>query len=258
MNKITSNLLAFETHLDELLLLIDNNEFIPKLKGSLNNIVNWNGIAQEQKQLVQDFYKLKPAPSRSLFNSIYLSAVASFESYLMQTIEAVIENLNSKCTNFEKLPQIFINKHIELTGKILSTVHSPPAHLSIDFFKISKTIGTVIPKSEKIELNTEIAGFVRQLLELEGFISFISDCDIKIDFDTICNHQQIKELFGTTKTRDTSHQLKTFLEETKKMRNRIAHTGQSASDITSESIRLLTNKLRVVSRRLNELILAQV
>ncbi|MFN8343066.1 MAG: HEPN domain-containing protein [Cyclobacteriaceae bacterium] len=258
MKKLESNLLSFETHLEELIVLLDINEFIPKLKVSLGSIVNWNGIEQDQKQLVSDFYKLKATPSRSLFNSIYLSAVASFESYLTHTIEVVIENLNNKCKTFEQLPGVFINKHIELTGKILSTVHSPPAHINVDYYKLGKTLGTVTPKSEKIELNTEIAGFIRQLLELDGFISFISHCDIKIDFDTICNDATMKSTFGVTKTRDAANELKAFLEQTKKMRNRIAHTGQNASDMTSDSVRSMINKLRVISKRLNALIIERV
>lgn len=258
MSKVKSVFLAFEAHLDELLLLVDNNEFVPKLKSSLNAIVNWNDISQEQKDLVNNFYKLKATPSRSLYNSIYISAVASFESYLTQTIEGIVEAINSKFPTFEKLPRTLVNKHMELTGKILSSIHTPPDHLSIDFFKVGMRIGSIHPTSEKTELNTEIAGYVKKILELEGFINFLNSCEYKIDFDTISNDTTVKSAFETTKARETVRQIQAFLVEIKKMRNRIAHTGQSSSDITSDSLRIMIMRLKALSKRISDIILDQL
>src|SRR5262245_48342447 len=114
MSKLKNIFLSFDSHLEELSLIINNGEFISQLRGSLNGMLNWDSLSSEQRQLAKDFFSLKTTPTRPLFNSIYISAAASFESFLVQTMEGTIEIINSKCKVFEDLPSEFVNRHIEL------------------------------------------------------------------------------------------------------------------------------------------------
>lgn len=254
MSNLASNLLAFETHLDELLAIVNNNESTNRLRQFLNSALNWDALRDDQRDVVRNFFKSKVPSNSTVNNSLYLSAVASFESFLVNNIVAVIYSINISGKKFETLNPALIKNHIDLTGRILSTINSPPDHINVDFDKLCRQIATCYAGTANYTFNTEIAGFVSKILPMDGFFQFLKNCEIQIDFDAISQSQEVKSEFGTTSVRETSSEIIIFLGEIKRMRNRIAHTGQSVSDVSNERFFTLVGRLRAISKSISHII----
>jgi hypothetical protein len=251
MEKFTSNKLVLDAHLEELSLILSQSDFIPKIRATLPAFINWDAMDGEQKKITNSIFKKSPNTDRTLHNSLFISAVASFESFLTQTIESSIQILNENFKRFDAYDSVFLNRQIDFSGKILSSIYSPPHQMNIDFHKICKNIGTIYPESTTLTLNPEISGYFKNILELETFSKFFEDLDIKIDLEEISKQPSVQKEFTSKSFKDTYKQLEAFLKETIRFRNRIAHTGQSASDITRERIDNLIKRLASIAEAIN-------
>ncbi|MCW5912673.1 MAG: hypothetical protein KIT62_16510 [Cyclobacteriaceae bacterium] len=254
MEKFAKNKLVLETHLEELTHILVQSEFIPKVKASLPAFINWDIMDAEQKKIANSIFNKYLNTDRTLYNSLFISAVASFESFLTQTIESTIQILNENFKRFDSYNDVFLNRQIEFSGKMLSSVYSPPHHMNIDFYKLCKNIGTISPGSTTLTLNTEIAGYFRNILELDTFSKFFDDLGIKINLEEISKVQNVQAVFETSGVKETLKRLDDFLKETIRFRNRIAHTGQSSSDITKETIDNLIKKIICIADAINSIL----
>lgn len=248
MSPIQNNLFVFETHIDDLVNIVNSYEVTLNIGSFLNNIIDWTKITEEQKRSIGLFFKKKDIQVQSLNNALFVSIVAEFESFLVITIRSILDKINLEQIEFKKINDKLISKHIELTGKILSNFYNPPQQINIDFYSICRNIGSCFPDTKSYTLNTEIALFIKQILELESFFEFCTNCNYNISFDIISNDTTLRNVFGTTKVRETSNTIKDYLKETLKNRNRIAHTGQSASDISNKDLRNAAEKFKILAK----------
>lgn len=254
MERFKSNKLALETHLEELTQIIAQSEFIPKVRATLPAFLNWDAMNGEQKKFTNSIFSKGLNTDRTLNNSLFVSAVASFESFLTKTIESSIQILNENFKRYDSYDDVFLNRQIQFAGKMLSSIYGPPHHINIDFHKICKNIGTIYPDSTVVTLNPEISVYFRNILDLESFSKFFVDLNIKIDIKEIAKNSEVKKEFDSKSFKDTFKQLEAFINETIRLRNRIAHTGQSASDITREKLGSLISKLNSVAEAINTIL----
>lgn len=254
MERFKSNKLALEAHLEELTQIIAQSELIPKIRATLPAFINWGIMNGEQKAFTNSVFSKRPNTDRTLNNSLFISAVASFESFLTQTIESSIQILNDNFKRYDSYVDVFLNRQIQFSGKMLSSIYEPPHHINIDFHKLCRNIGTIYPDSTTLTLNPEIAVYFRNILDLESFSKFFLDLDIKIDLEEIAKQPEVQKEFESKTFKDTFKQLEVFLRETIRLRNRIAHTGQSASDITREKLASLISKLNCIAEAINTIL----
>lgn len=243
-----STYIAFESYLDELLLLIDYSSNVAALKSGLNDICAWERMTPEQSSLINRFFKIAPFPNRSLYNSIYVSSVASFEAFLTGTIELVLDSINRKGWPIEKIESALVQRNFALSGQMLSKIYEPPNHINLDFYTIARNLGTCQPGAKNFTLNTQIASFLKKILDLQDFFLFLKDCKIQITYDILGADATLSQAFGTSGVRETANQIKEFVQDIIKMRNRIAHTGQSASDIGKDEITTVIKKIKLIGK----------
>jgi len=219
------------TQLDNISLSLNFLSLSTSLKRTLSQTINWASGVQHALNDVRSFLDADIFPEQLFFNSSYLSSVAAFEEFLQNTIEAKVESEIEKAAIFEQLPENLRIRHMIASGKLLSLYENAPDHLSVNFSEVCRRLGTCMPESTDFELNTNALCFLKNIINLESFLEFLSKCCCQIDWDVLGRDAAIQKQLGTRGTRETAHQLKSYFKEMARMRNRIAHTG-TPSDVT--------------------------
>lgn len=252
-----TNFKVLDAHLNDLEVVLKNIENATKLKTILNDIINWETATGHRKEIVANYFKSEEINNNILINSLYLSAVASFESFLVNSVQRIFEEYNNSNLSFKESNTKLIERNIEFTGKMMTTIYSPPDHVTINFFKLSTDIGTCYPDSPKVVLNTQIPYFIKKITDLDNFLAFVNGCGIQVTVDEISNLDKIKTEFKTRNTRETSNEITAYIKEVIKTRNRLAHTGQSASDISPDMFNELIRRIRLISNQITTILQAK-
>lgn len=249
------DLLALDTHIEELNELLDAYDIMPKLRSGLNGMLAWDKLRQDEKALVKDFFGTGTYSGRALYNSLYLSSVASFEAFLYASLASLLRRINAKGQPFIDLPPSFRSKYLVLCGKVLATLHNPPAHMSIDYLLVCKNLSTTDDPA-RVVLNPEVVAYVHNILDLTNYFDFIKSLGATLDYDGISKAPQVEVEFGAGGTRDRAKDIESFLDGMIVERNRIAHTGMSSSDIGREQIREHCKKVQCIARYLSSQVFA--
>lgn len=213
---------------DEVRLIINNIEYSRSIKSIINDTTRWEGLSNGQKDVISKFFKLEPAPYRTLANALFVTVIAGFEDFLRNLLAGIIKEIEQK----EKIPETIVNKNIQLSGVALSQFYSPPSHIKLNYAHITKNLATCFSKDSKPKLNEEIAGFLKNILDLDNVFLLLKDCEIDLTWDDFFKQPELRTILRTTKARETGKQLQKQINKYIDDRNRIAHTGLSSSEIT--------------------------
>jgi hypothetical protein len=235
------NLETLISYYDELRLVIDNLDYTKNIKSIINDTTRWEGISQPNKTLISKFIKIDPIPSRTISNALFISSVAGFENFLRCLLTSILTEIEKK----ETIPSSIINKNVQMSGVVLSYFYSPPSHLKVDYARITQNLATCYAKDTKPKFNEEITGYLKDILDLDNVFRFLKDCEIELSWDHFFRSSELKRILNTTKARETGNQLQITLKKYIDLRNKIAHTGLSSSDMTinlvSETIMFFEN-----------------
>lgn len=225
-------------HLEEVITISTHNEISKRLKPNLKGMIDWTKIDAPKKKLIEDYSSIPGIQDQVLINCLFVSTIASFESYLRELVIEVLKKIEDSGS----IPELLINKNIQLSGIAMSTIYSPVTHLKLDYNNICRKIGT-IPSKDPTKINHEIAFFIKNVLQLDNLFLFLKTCQINIEWDDLGRVKPIQRLLNTKSTRETTKTLKSELKKYLDTRNRIAHTGMNSSDITypelKDSVKLI-------------------
>ena len=105
-----------------------------RVKAALPKALNWEGEQTYEKKLSVDFIKREAPSLRVVRNGLYITMIATFEEYLRDIIIIAVQRKASTANQYKDLGESFIKRHMDYSGRLLSMVHRPPAHLQGSIF----------------------------------------------------------------------------------------------------------------------------
>jgi len=139
---------------------------------------------------------------------------------------------------FDDVNEALLRLHIKESAKLLRKIDSPPDYIAYNEMDLCRRLGTCVPGSKQIELNGDAFAEIDGLLKLENFLERAALLGKRINWDELGKNSLVKKAMGMEKdgTRAVANALVHELEDIARFRNRIAHTGGNAADVTSQII----------------------
>ena len=205
----------------------------------LGNKIPWEQLDKAGKTFINERLA-SVAPNRQiLLNSFYMTMVSGFEEYLRTTIQEITRQIFNGKPKYEDLTELIRNMHIRESARLLKRLDSPPDYLTFSVVDLCRGLGSCVPGSETVVLNPEVFSNVESLIKLENFVERVSAISKPLTLEILAKHDSLKlalKLKPNTAVREVSKALSQELAQMARYRNRIAHTGGSAADITTEIV----------------------
>jgi len=202
-----------------------------RVQTALQKAIDWQGEQTYEKRLATEFIKRELPPLQVIRNGLYVIMVAAFEQFLRETIIVIVNIRVSTAKRFGDLGDSFIKRHMDYSGRLLSMVHRPPAHLGLNYYDICQRLGTCQQESIDFKVNEVAFSNVKGITELNNFLEHVSDLGVKIQWDDLGRTERLQGLFHTKRTCDASKELASAFVKITEKRNRIAHSGNTVSDV---------------------------
>jgi hypothetical protein len=207
-----------------------------KFEAVLKSKIPWSYLEAEEISFLQKRLKTNSPPLQMMVNSFYITMVAGFEEYLRCVIREMVNSVSQSKLSFDKLDVILRRANIRETAKLLRRMDSPPDYLKLDEFELCRQIGTCVPGSVAVELNANAFADVEGLLKLVVFMERLKLLGKTVDWDYFGGQDNIKKAMRmeSVNTRSVADALSNELIMMSRFRNRIAHTGGHAADVTPQ------------------------
>lgn len=207
-----------------------------KFEQVLRGKLPWDQMSEEEKRLVQAKLNDALPELQLLLNSIYITLAAGFEEYVRSAVKkAALKITGSKKTS-DQLDGALLRMNIRESARLLKRIDAPPDYINYDAGELCRILGTCGPNSSAVEMNCEAIADIDGLIRLDAALTRLSHLGVKITWDTLGQTVAIKSALKTPKAnnRDSGKSLAAMLNEVSKLRNRIAHMGGNASDVTED------------------------
>ena len=198
--------------------------------------IPWDRLDARGKELTNKRLKEQQPSHQLLLNSLYLTMASSFEEFLRSTIQQTASDFYGVNTRYEDLPEIARNLHLREAAKLLRRLDSMPDYLTTTTAELCSAIGSCTPGSKSVTVCTEVFGDIDGLIRLESFFERMKALGKQISFDVLGGKENIAislKMRGS-KARAVGTELETCVAQVSKNRNRIAHTGGTAADVSRE------------------------
>lgn len=227
------------------------NHFESILKGR----IPWNELGNDEKKIVQERLKSVSPENQILLNSFYVTMVAGFEEFLRSAIRDHVNQISQKKLNYDQVDKGVLRLNIRESAKLLRRMDSPPDYLAFNEVDLCRGIATCIPGSTKVELNSVALAEIDGLIKLESFMERIVALGKSLSWDYIGGQQVVKEAMKMEKEkpRHIGKLVSEELESVASNRNRIAHMGGHAADVTLQILRDHRRLLRALGDVIDEL-----
>ncbi len=210
------------------------NEFQNVLKDK----IPWDSLDKSGTDLIQRRLNSASPANQLLFNSFYVTMVAGFEGYLRETIKDLASKISSANRKFEDISVTLQRLHIRESAKLLRRIDSPPDYLNLNENELCRRLGTCVPGVKKVELNAEALAEIEGILKLENFLERASALGKPVSWGYLIKQQGVKDALYLKKenAKAVEKALQDELVSIARYRNRIAHLGGSAADVTSQIV----------------------
>ena len=225
---------AFETVVEEGALWFVWISDATKFEAMMKSKIPWADLTAAEKVMVQQRLKA-PAPSvQMMVNSFYITMVAGFEEYLRGAIRELADVISHSKPAFDKMNEKLRRTNIRETARLLKRMDSPPDYLKFDESDLCRQLGTCVPGSAAVKLNGIALAEMDGLLKLTSFMERFEMMGKPITWDDLGRQQAVKVALRmeAQKPRAVGGQLEIELATIARYRNRIAHTGGHAADVT--------------------------
>lgn len=212
--------------------------------------IPWGQLDSKQKGDVQRRLKEVQPSSQLLLNSLYLTMASSFEEFLRSTVQQTAADLFGGRKKYEDLSEDTRNLHLRESAKLLRRLDSMPEYMKVTTVELCSAIGSCVPGSDAVQVCVEVLGNVDGLIRLSSFFERMAVMGKQISFDTLGKSGDIAGALKipTSKPRDVGKSLESCVSLISKNRNRIAHTGGTASDVSRALISEHREVLKAVAK----------
>lgn len=229
---------AFETIMDQGEQWVTWISEIEKFRSFVKDKIRWDGLSKEESAKIQSGLNANAPQSQMLVNSFYITMVAGFEEYLRGVIYELADGISRSKPTFATLNEQLRRANIRETAKLLRRLDSPPDYIKLDEAELCRQLGTCTPKAKSIELNGIALAEIEGLLKLTTFMDRTTLLGKKLNWDYFGNKPLVKSALGmnSDRPRAVANALEEELTVIARYRNRIAHTGGNAADVTMQII----------------------
>ncbi|KAE9647883.1 hypothetical protein EJA70_04170 [Pseudomonas sp. PB103] len=223
----------------------------------LRNNIPWQQLERGQKEIVSKRMGAVSPDHQLLANSFYVTLVAGFEEYLRAAIREFVVSLNASGKKPADVGSAVLKCHTKEAAGLLRRVDSPPDYMSINFEDLCRSIGSCVPDSSRLHLSVEALAHIESPIKLENFLARMSDLGVVMNWDKLGSCPKVKVALGLQEkvgTRDVANTVQEELLRIARFRNRIAHTGGHAADVSPQIISADAKILSSLCGKVDELI----
>jgi len=227
-------------NLDEVLATLDFSMSAFKTYASSGQILGWVASQQDLRAVVEEFRKsTRLTDLNFLYQALYVQAWSAFELFVRALIVAYLETICNQAADYDSMKKAkLIERNLYHTGIALQQVLENRSNVTIDFFSVARNVATSIPDSKKVVLNTMSFGIFLKGPSVQGIEEALKRIGVKeFNWDNVGSAKPVQKAFGTGKPRETTNQLKEFLQNAEKRRNSIVHRGERIPQITETDLR---------------------
>jgi hypothetical protein len=205
-----------------------------KFQNLIRGKIDFELVDAADRKSLENYLNSTPPSYQTMINSFYITMVAGFEEYLRGVIRQIAEDISRSKTSFSEMDEILRRANIRESAKLLRRMDSPPDYLRFDEDDLCRLIGTCTSGSTAVELNALALSEVDGLLKLKNFMERLGLLGKTLSWDDLGAAQQVKDAMKMKagKPRAVGAAVETELLSIARFRNRIAHTGGHAADVT--------------------------
>ena len=147
--------------------------------------------------------------------------------------------------------------HVRESARLLRRIDSPPDYLTLNVDELCRGLGSCVPGSDRVLLNPDAFADVESLVLLETFAERVAIFGFDVTFDVLGKDAAIRDalkLPPRAGAREVGKALHTELTNIRRNRNRIAHTGGNAADVTTELLALHRALVQAVANVINQIV----
>ena len=206
-----------------------------RFEGILKARVPWDQLNDGEKRFVGEKLKELPPNIQLVLNSLYVTMVAGFEEFLRSSIKFLVASVTGRACKYDDIKESIILMNIRESARLLRRMDSPPEYLLFSTPELCRGIGSCVPGSQQVELNSSAIADVDGLIRLDSFFDRVGYFGKDLSWDVLGKNPNLREALGIKSggAREAGKQLSLELQAISRNRNRIAHTGGEASDVTS-------------------------
>ena len=231
---LNKNLDAFIQELTECLDFISASS---ALRPRLREFINWDAAKGPPQQLITNFLDRKGVRDRLIYRALYVSGHAAFEQFARDIVAEAADYISSSVGPYNSLWEEIRKEHIFRTGQAMETIHQPLEHYAFDYHQLSTNIGSCIPGRPSFRLNSDALALIRGTLTPDNLEKLIKRLSVPFNWDSLASYQPLKTRFQARGTREVANEIRVFLEDMVKNRNRIAHSTGVAAEIGEGQVR---------------------
>lgn len=235
--KISPAKTSLDAHLESNARWFDWIEAAGKFEGLLKNKIPWEQLDNSERVFVQSRLK-STAPARQiLLNSFYLTIVSGFEEYLRGKIKEATESYSNARKTYAQVDEAVRTTHVRESARLLRRIDTPPDYLTLNVDDLCRGLGSCVPGSDHVLLNPDAFADLESLVLLDTFAERVAIFGHNLTFDALGKDASIRDALKLTSragAREVGKALQTELSVMRRNRNRIAHTGGNAADVTTE------------------------
>lgn len=220
--------------------------------------IPWDNLSKGEREAVGRQLKEQQPNSQLLINSLYITLAAGFEDYLRGCLREVTTEINKSKKPTSQISPEILKLTMRETAKLLRRVDSPPDYINYNADELCKNIGSCSINSAAFLISEEAMAEIESPLKVENFLDRLNSLkEKKYDWDWLASSNEIKialNLEGQGE-RTVAKQLKIEITKIVKYRNRIAHTGGTAADVTEQVLREHGELLNRVAEKTNSAVI---
>jgi len=255
--KISPAKTSLDVHLELNAQWFDWIDAASKFESLLKDKIPWNQLDDVARGFVNSRLKSTPPARQNLLNSFYLTMVSGFEEYLRGKIREATEGYSNKKKSYAEVDETVRMTHVRESARLLRRIDTPPDYLTLNVDDLCRGLGSCVPSSTRVLLNPDAFADLESLVLLETFSERVAIFGHKVTFDVLGKDTAIRDalkLNSRAGAREVGKALRTALSEMRRNRNRIAHTGGNAADVTTELLASHRALVQAVADAIDEIV----
>ena len=207
---------------------------------SVKSCVHWDALDARSTAVVMERLKTPTPNQQTLLNSFYVTMVSGFEQFLRGKINEIAAAHWKLISNCAELDENVRTIYLRESGRLLARIDSPPAHLALSRDDLCRGLGSFVAPSSPVALEPAVFSNVDSLLLLDNFFSRVNTLGVSINLDKLGREASIRKallLDEKAGARQVANALASELKIIRNHRNRIAHAGGEASEVSEETFR---------------------
>jgi hypothetical protein len=192
------------------------------------------------RELLEEFRRQRSVDTNLLYQGLYGQLYASFEWFIRTLIVRYVEELSRLFPSYSQLEGRSgdpLKHNYYHTGAAMQQIFGNRTNVGIDFQMLAKNIGSALPDSTAVVLNSTAFALFIGILDSSEIERALKRIGIEnVFWDRIAREASVQRFFGETRTRRTTHLMKEFLDQFIRRRNNICHKGDGIEPVSSEDI----------------------